>query len=162
MDFRWFLAVIRRSIWLIIGGTLLAGAAGYLTSNILQPVYHSQAVVLVGSDLSSADADTGEMDASRRLSETYARVATTRPLLGRVIDELGLDLTTDELQELITVTTLEEPSVITVEAEMESPELAASVVNLIVDELLEITPSTTDLGAKDFIARQLVVVQEPG
>jgi receptor protein-tyrosine kinase len=159
LDFRRFLGVVRRSILLIIGGALLAGAAGYAMSNVLPPVYESEAVVLVGSDLSSTDADTGEMDASRRLSETYARVATTRPVLQRVLDESGLEMTTDDLAERVAVTTIQEPSVITITAEMGDPRLAADVVNLIVAELLEITPNSTDVGADDFVARQLAVVE---
>ena len=115
--------------------------------------------MLVGSSLTTAEVDSVQLEASRRLAAVYARVATTRPVLERVIDRAGLNITTEDLGERLTVTTLQEPSIITLTAAMSDPDTAAVVVNSIVDELLSLTPDSTDQTTQDFIVRQLTVIE---
>jgi capsular polysaccharide biosynthesis protein len=75
---RGFLAVVRRWRWMVLIAALSAGVAGYFVASESDRTYESSAVLLVGP-LNTADPDS--LKASGQLAQTYAQIATGRPLL---------------------------------------------------------------------------------
>ena len=90
MELRHQLGVVRSCAWLIIVSVLLAGAAAFLVSNALPKVYEGKATLIVGQSTQAANPDYNQLLASQRLSQTYADLATTGPLLEKVIAKNGL------------------------------------------------------------------------
>src|SRR5450759_1132743 len=101
MDARRQLTVLRRWLWLLIACVLLSGGASYLVSSALPKMYEGKVTLIVGQSLSSVSPDYNQLLASQRLSQTYADLATTGPLLTRVIDRENLDATPEELRKLV-------------------------------------------------------------
>ena len=91
MELRQQFSVMRSWFWLIVACVLLAGGAAFLVSSALPKVYESTATLIVGQSIQSANPDLNQLLASQRLSQTYADLATTTPLLEQVIAENGLD-----------------------------------------------------------------------
>jgi non-specific protein-tyrosine kinase len=159
VDLRNFLTVLKRWAWLIVAGAVLAGGSAYLVSTLLTsaPAYEARAVVLVGPALTTNDANPNQIEAARRVSLVYVEVAGSRPLLERVADELELDLPADVLRSLVTVTTPQEPPIITVSAVADDPRLAAALANGVVAQLIAVAPGVGGGGeqAQQFIERQV-------
>ena len=99
MDLRRLIAIVRTWLPLLIASVVLAAGAAFVISNLQQKVYEAKATLIVGQSLTGVNPDYTQLLVSQRLSTTYAAVATTRPILEAVIEELGLDVTPDELRE---------------------------------------------------------------
>ncbi|HUG14134.1 MAG TPA: polysaccharide biosynthesis tyrosine autokinase [Thermomicrobiales bacterium] len=164
VDLRRLLAFGRRWGWLVLAGTLLAGGTAFAvaTASGAGAVYESTAVLLVGPALSDADANPGQLEASRRVSIVYAEVATSRPVLQRVIGELSLDTTIEAVHGQLTVTTPQEPPIIRISAQADSPELAAALANEVAQQLIAMSPALGSRGSQtdQFIDRQIRALQE--
>ena len=164
MDLPSLLTTLRRWAWLIGAGAVLAGGTAYVISVVRMPpaTYQAEAMVLVGPALDTIHADSGQMDAARRLSLVYVEVAQSRPLLARVAE--GLDLATDEdvLRQQLVVETSQEPPIISITAVARDPTLAAALANAVARELTEIAPSLDggDQQARRFMERQTEALEQ--
>lgn len=163
MELRTFLAVLKRWAWLIVVGTVLAGGSAYLVSTFLtaSPTYEARALVLVGPALTANDANPAQIEAARRVTLVYVQVAGSRPLLERVAEELQLEVPVELLRTLVTVTTPQEPPIITVSAVADDPELAAALANEVVRQLRDVAPTVGGGGeqAQQFIERQVEALE---
>jgi capsular polysaccharide biosynthesis protein len=131
LDLAAFAPIVRRSLWLIVMIAIVAAGAAFLLSENLPKVYQSEARVLVGS---LTETSTDQLDAYQRLAQTYAELATSTPLLNRVIGRLSLGDDPRRLADRIDIL----PSgggVIRIVASAASPEEAAQIANAIADEI---------------------------
>jgi polysaccharide biosynthesis transport protein len=141
MDARRSLTVLRRWLWLLIAALLLAGGASYLVSSALPKMYESTVTLIVGQSLANANPDINQLMASQRLSQTYADLVTTGPLLTRVIDRENLDATPEELRKLVKADAPANNTLVTITATDPDPVKAASIANTIADELIAASPA---------------------
>ena len=74
----------------MVVAAVLAGATAFIVSSLQSKVYEGKTTLIVGQSLSSANPDYTQFLVAQGLSETYAAIAETRPILERVIEELGL------------------------------------------------------------------------
>ncbi len=163
LDLRRLINLLRRWGWVLLVGTAIAGGTAYAVSSALAPLptYEAEALVLVGPALSDTNADAGQMEASQRVSQIYVEVATSRPLLQRVIDELDLNTTAQVLAGQVAATAPEEPPIITVAAFADDPDDAANLANAVVRELIAVSPTLggEEQQAQSFINRQIDALQ---
>ena len=101
MELRHQLSVLRSWFWILIASVLLAGGTAYLVSTALPKVYEGKVTLIVGQSLNSANPDINQLLASQRLSQTYADLATTTPILQEVIAQNGVTITPDDLRKLV-------------------------------------------------------------
>jgi capsular polysaccharide biosynthesis protein/Mrp family chromosome partitioning ATPase len=162
LDYARFVTIAKRWYWLLLGGSLLAAAAAWGVSQFLPKMYESQALVLVGSALTAANADTSQMDASRQLAQTYADVATTRPILQQVLDDTQAPGSVDTLRDDISVVPESDSPILTIKVTRANPGEAAAIANSMVANVLALSPQE---GADQqsnlaFIRRQLATTQQ--
>jgi polysaccharide biosynthesis transport protein len=141
MDLRQQLRVVRHWLWLIVLSVVLAASASYLISSALPKVYEGQVTLIVGQSLSAADPDYQGLLASQRLSQTYAQVATTRPILATVNEQLGLGLPPEELRQNLSAQAARDSTLLTVTASHGDPDTAAAIANAVASELLRTSPA---------------------
>lgn len=161
MDLRRQGQLVRSWLWLLIAGLLLAAGSAYLVSSALPKVYEAQVTLLVGESSSSSGIDINDLLASQRISQTYANLATTGPILAQVIADAGLDTTPEEFRKLVTATAARDSTLVTVNVEDGDPTLAAQLANAIGDQV--IAASGTVYGrngqVQSFIAGQVEATQ---
>jgi Mrp family chromosome partitioning ATPase len=134
-----FLLGILRRLWLVaLLGGLLAGGA-YLYSRSLPRVYAANATLIVGQSL-SASQSYNEVLAAQRLAQTYAQLASTRTVVQRVIDHLGLQARVEELQPLIQGRAAVDSLFVTVSARSNDPDEVAAIANQVAAELVSLAP----------------------
>src|SRR5512138_3790831 len=92
IDLRQYLALFLRWWWLIVLATVLAGAAGYLVSTQMTPIYQASTTLLINEAPSDKTADYNNVLTSQRLATTYAQMITKRPIFEKVISRLSLAL----------------------------------------------------------------------
>src|SRR6188472_1127735 len=102
MELRRQLSILRSWVWLIVACVVLAAGAAFLVSSNLPKVFAGEVSLIVGQSTQSTNPDLNQLLASQRLSQTYAELATTRPLLQEVITKNGLGVTVDEFRKRVT------------------------------------------------------------
>jgi capsular polysaccharide biosynthesis protein len=128
MDLERFVAIVWRSIWLIILITVLAAVTAYIVSVNLPRKYQSEARVLVGS-VTNPNIDI--LNAYQQLAQTYAALATTTPLLTQVSNQLGLNEDPTRLALALDVRAPAGESIVRIVATGSSPSAAAQLANAV-------------------------------
>ncbi|MDX1415153.1 MAG: polysaccharide biosynthesis tyrosine autokinase [Candidatus Promineifilaceae bacterium] len=147
MDQRYF-NFIRRWWWLILLATVSAGVITYWISS-QQPVnYEARTRLIIGPGIEGLKPDEKDFQTGGRLMQTYAELATTRTVLQTVIDNLGLDLTADDVERLLTVRPTTETQFLTIVVEDSDQRRATDIANALAEELVRLSPTgDNDSGA---------------
>lgn len=135
------LGIVLARLPLLIASVALAGASAFFFSTLQPKVYQSEATLIVGQSLTAVNPDFNQLLVSQRLSETYATIATTRPVLQKVIDRVGLEDTPEELAERVSAESDPNSALLKVSAQDGNPGLAATIANTLAEELIAATPS---------------------
>jgi capsular polysaccharide biosynthesis protein/cellulose biosynthesis protein BcsQ len=149
MGIRDYLSIVRKYLWLIGLGALLGLAAGVLLGRLLGwfPLYSATATVIVGGDVAAVEQNSDYTTLGDQFVETFADLATRHVVLQRVIDELGLDTSTDELSGQVGAEIVEQTQLIEITASNSDAETAAAIANSIARQLVAL-PS---LRVRDFV-----------
>jgi non-specific protein-tyrosine kinase len=141
LELRKQISVLRAWWWLLLASVLLAGGAAFIVSGLLPKVYEGQTTLVVGQDLSAVSPDYNAILASQQISQTYAQVATTRPLLDTVIAQLDLRETPEELLNHVQASATPNNTLITITAEDSDPTRAAAIANDLANALIAASPA---------------------
>ena len=162
MDARRAFSVLRHRLWLLIACVLLAGGAAFFASSALEKMYEAKVTLIVGQSLQSTSPDVNQLLASMRLSQTYADIVTTGPLLARVIEREGLDTTPDKLRKLVKADALRDSTLLTITVTDPDPIRVSAIANTIADELIAASPAISgrDSEVQRFIDRDLAAAQK--
>jgi len=140
-NLRHAVGVIRTRLPLLIASAALAAGAAFVFSEQQPRVYEAQTTLVVGQSLSAVNPDYTQLLASQRLSTTYASVATSRPLLDRVIDQLGLGEPSIEVSRRVKAQAALDSTLLTITAQAADPTQAAALANAVAQELIAQSPA---------------------
>ena len=141
MDLRRIASMIRLWLPVLVGGVVLGGAGGYIAAGFQTRTYEAAATLAVGQALSGVNPDYNQLLVSQRLTSTYATIATTDPVLDRVVRRLGLSESTTQLARRISTTAGGDSALLTVTAQDRTPEGAAALANAVAAELIAGSPA---------------------
>lgn len=141
VDVRQLFVIGKRWLWLIVLSLVLAVAAGLTVSMLQTKIFEAKATLIVGQSLSGIGQDYTQMLASQRLSTTYASVATHRPRLAAVIEELDLDMTPEALAGRVEAVAPIDSTLVMITARSSDPEEAAAIANALAEELIAASPA---------------------
>ena len=166
MDARQTLALIRRRLWLLLACVVFGAGSAYLVSASLPKTYTATVTLIVGQSLQAVSPDINGLLASQRLSQTYADLATTGPLLSKVIAREGLGLTPADFRKLIKADAALNSTLVTIEATNGDPAKAAAIANALADELIAASPAISGRSSEiqqfvdtDLLAAQTQILQ---
>ncbi|MCZ7667667.1 MAG: Wzz/FepE/Etk N-terminal domain-containing protein [Chloroflexi bacterium] len=130
MEIQHYIILIKRWLWLIILGGLVAAGAAFLVSKSQEPLYRASAVLLIseGSTL-GAGGDFQAFQLSERLAQSYIQRLTNHEVLTQAIDNLGLDMNPDELSNAVQATLINNSQLIALRVEDTDPQAAAALAN---------------------------------
>lgn len=161
MDLRAQFGVLR-SRWPLILVVIVLAAVGALIASLGTPkVYTSRATLIVGQSLTSMNPDISQITASQRLSDTYAQVATFRPLLQAVIDDLRLPMGPDELRKHVSVNVPTDSTLLTIAVELADPAAAAAIANDLAAQLIASSPALrgSQSDIQQFVTNEMQALQ---
>ena len=136
-----YINMLRRWSWLVVLTTLIASAATYWFSLQETPIYETRVRLIVGPGIENLSPDLNALRAGGQLMQTYAELATTRPVLRAVADDLGLNLDLTQLARRISVKTNQETQILDIVVQHEDPQLAAAIANSTAEMLVRMSPS---------------------
>lgn len=154
MEIREFLIPIRKWWWLIIGATILAGAAGYVIAKQQPLQYQTQATVQIGqSIIDDPNPVTSVLWVSQQLALTYADISRRAPVRTATMEALGLNSLPPYSTRSVANTQLME-----IVVEDTNPDRAAAVANEIANQLILQSPTSVEQDEQErqaFINEQL-------
>lgn len=142
MELGGYFAVARRWWTTLLIATLVAGLAGFVIASGVSPTYESTTRLLVGPVVGDVDV----MRAAGAISFTYAELAVSEPALEEVRQALGLPAETVIVARAIPNETTR---ILQIRAEYGDPGVAASIANLLAENLTELESSTVVLPEGD-------------
>lgn len=147
-----FLLVSR--IWIIVAATLVCGIGSLIfTKAFITPLYSSTSTIVVLSKSTSLTS-LADIQLSSQLTSDYEILINSRRVLEEVIHTMKLDMTYEELRDIVSVTNESDSRVLSITVTHEDKVLAMEIVNEIADvscekiaELMATTPpSLVDKG----------------
>ena len=120
---------LRHRWWPILLALVIgAGAAGVYTKKLIAPHYQSTSMVYVLSKETTL-ASLADLQIGSQLTKDYSVIIKSRPVLQEVIDKQNLDMTTDELGEMITIDNPKDTRILSITVEDIEPMRAKAIVD---------------------------------
>lgn len=141
MELTHYIRIVRRWLWLILLTAFLAGSLTYIMRSREPAVYQTNATIAIGGVVDNPNLDRVELLTAQSLTDTYVRLAQRYSLLEGVVDNLNLEITADDLQGIIQVSSISGTSLLTIRVTYTDPVVAAAIANELVDQLINRSPS---------------------
>ncbi len=137
MDFKQFLTVLRRRWTDTVAILLVALAIGSAVTFTRTPLYESRSQIFLSVDVrDTTDAYAALLFASNRAA-SYADLASSTQLAERVIDQLGLDRTAEDVASHVTADVVESTSLIQIKVTAERPQDAQRIADATTSEFID-------------------------
>lgn len=163
LNLRQYFSLFLHWAWLILLAALVAGAASFFLSRRMTPYYQSSSTVLVNAAPATKATDYSSVMMSEQLTSTYSQMMANDPVLTEVINQLGLNISVDDLKEMITVTAVRDTQLIEVTVETTDPKLSADIANSVAtisSTQIEEIQSQRFLQSKTTLETQLADLEE--
>lgn len=133
-DIRRYIGLAWHWAWLLVLAAAIAGGMAFGVSSQMTPVYQASTKVLIQESASNRATDYASLVTSERLAQTYAQLMTMTPVLQRVVNTLGLDLSPAALNRMIQVTPIRDTQLINISVQDTDRARAALIANALVAE----------------------------
>jgi capsular polysaccharide biosynthesis protein len=122
---------LRKRIWLIISIAVVATlASGIISFYVLTPIYSSSTQLLVNQEKSDQPMyNVGEIQTNLQLINTYNVIIKSPAILDLVAKDLDMDVTSEELNEKITVGSEKDSQVLSISVQDADPQMATDIAN---------------------------------
>jgi len=141
LELRQYYFIVRRWLWLIVLCTVLGAGSAFGVSSHTTPVYQASTTLLVQQAPSGDGSDYQNILTSERLARTYSEMLKARPILQRVIDQLGLDQTPGDLADDVSVELVRDTQLIRLRVEHTDPATAARAANAVAEAFVSYNES---------------------
>ncbi len=135
--------ILKQNILIILITSAVFMTAGFLfTFFLIKPQYQSQATLIVNNKREeNTNITTDEMNTAKNLAGVYSIIIKSDSVMSGVVNNLSLDMTTEELSKKITVSAVDNTQVMRITTKDTSPERAqqitAEVVKIAPDFIVE-------------------------
>ena len=163
MELRQYFAVIRKWLWLIVLGTVLAGGTAFVVSRNMTPIYRASTTLLIHQARNPTATDYSSILTSERLAKTYAKLLTKRPILEEVANRLGLEMEDGKFPAELDVKPVRDTQLIELSVEHSDPRLAAEIANTIPEVFIERNEAmqlSRFASSKQNLAKQLAAIEK--
>ena len=118
--------------WIIIAVALAVAIGNFYTVFTRVPMYKSTtSLVLVSENKDSTSYNTSEQQLNKNLVGTYSEIIKSKTILNEVIANLDLDYTVTQLQNRVTVSSVNNTEIIQITVADADPKVATKIANQI-------------------------------
>lgn len=130
MELRQYWDILRRWLWLLALGTVLAGGTAYVVSQLTTPIYRATATLMINQSTGATPVtDYTSLLTSQQLAQTYVELIKKRPTLDAVIQNLKLDETPERLLGQINVAIVRNTTLLTIDVDDPTPSRAKAIAD---------------------------------
>ncbi len=135
-SFSRILAILLPKWLLILVSTLLVGVISFLYSVFLiTPVYQAGGTLYISGDTDDIirDVNLSDLMLSQELAKTYGQILSSNTFFKDVADKSGTGYTYDQIQDMTTITNIEETGILYVAVVNPDPVIAYKLTNCILE-----------------------------
>jgi len=157
MELSPYLRPLRRWWWLIVVGTLLAGASAYFVTRDAPQTFVARATLIVGPSIGEPSPTTSDLGLTSQLAQVYADLAARDPVKSEAEKALGLVDLPD-----YTVDVLPDSRLLEITVTDTDPRRAAAVANELASQLIAASPEGSQSPyqlRRSFIDEQLASLE---
>ena len=142
-DLKMYARLAWRWLWLVVLCAVIGGAAAFLVSLNMTPIYQAESKVMINEARTPTAANYNDILASERVARTYADLMKRDSVMAEAFVRLGLDpaLVASQIT-AVTVSPVRDTQLVALTIEGPNPQLVAAVANTLpsvfVDELRKI------------------------
>lgn len=152
IDLRELFGVMLEKLWFIILMGLIGGLAMLIISKfVMAPVYQSTTKVYVLSKQDSSTVTSTDLQLGSQLTKDYMELVKSRMVTEEVISELGLDLTHEQLVNMISVETPQDTRILKITVSNTDAYLAKQIANAVRIAASEHISNTMDSDAVNVV-----------
>ena len=136
-DIRDIYAIIMNNIIkILIVGVLFGLIANFITHNFIQPVYQSDATVVlkIANTADTPKVTYNDILLTQQLVDTYSYILKSDALMAKVIADVSLKITLDQLRERLKISGVKNTQIITVSIQDNDPNMAMKIVNKVIED----------------------------
>ncbi|MGI8794816.1 MAG: polysaccharide biosynthesis tyrosine autokinase [Acidimicrobiales bacterium] len=148
MDISEHFRVIWRHKWRILAVAVAIALVVYLRSSTLPEVYEAQTLLQATSGRAAAG-ESFTRDDTQFLGQTYAELATTRPVIAAAVQRSGLSLTVPDALDLVTAARSGDAGFIVVAAHGSTPNEAERLSQAVANEVKDVVAQQQRERLKD-------------
>lgn len=125
--------LLKRKIAVIIVATLIGGILGFVTNKFfITPMYESSVNMIVNTRKdNNANVTNDNITSAQKMVSTYAIIIKSNTVLNRVIENLRLDTTYNELNSRVKVSSIDNTQVMKISIQDEDPIVASNIIKQI-------------------------------
>ena len=131
MEFRQFLANLKRWSWYLVLGTVVAAVSSLLIARRLPPVYEAHATLLVNAVSSPNGPTASDMTLSQQLVKTFIQLADQPVILDQVAQQLGDSVTAQQLARMVSVQPVRDTQLFSIGVTGPDPVLVRDIANTV-------------------------------
>lgn len=132
MSLQEILKIIKKRLWLITSVLIVGvGIAVALSFYILTPIYQAQTQILVNQKVTNQEGLYGLNEVDLQLINTYNGIITSSSLLNKVIEELDLNISPEQLMDNITVSNENNSKILNIIVLDEEHQQAVKIANTV-------------------------------
>lgn len=141
LDLKDIFEAIRKRVWIIITITIACVlVSGILSFFVIKPTYEAKVSIIIGKPPVTEEGskvDYNDVMMYQKLVKTYSQIAKSRSVAEKTISKLGSSMTSEELQNKITVTPQADTQIMEIKAQSKDAFEAAKIVNTLVSTFIE-------------------------
>ena len=135
IDFGELFFTIKRGLWAIILFFVIGAVIAYsYTIYFIQPLYTSSSMIYIFSK-SNTITSVADLQLGKQLTVDFEILGKSRPVIEKVIQDLGLNTSYDSLVRTINVTNPTDSRIIKITVVNPDPQLACDIANTLADDL---------------------------
>ncbi len=150
--------------WLILLCAVVGAGIMFLyTKNFITPLYQAKVTIYVNNAVSGQQIESvsgSNLSASQQLVNTYVNILRSDTVLEKVVDSTGLDLTAEEIREIMSASQVDGTELFDIYISDPDPEMAAFIAN----KMAEVAPGEIEEfveGSSTKIVDYAKVPEEP-
>lgn len=154
MEFKNYIQILIRWIWLLVLCAVLGTAGGYMLSKFINPAYQATTKILVSKDLSDQNSQFAAMN-TQQLIDAYVQLLSSTSVVNEVSSRLNTQI---DIQNIAQIQQVRSTPVIQIVVEDSNPQRAADIANMLVEVLNDRVAqasgyTSTEASLKDRIAQ---------
>ncbi len=150
VELRQLVAMVIRRWPILLVGVVLGAVMAHVLSQRAAPVYQATAVLVVGQSVPSAELDSRDIQIAEQLAPTYAEIARRQPVLQATVEALGLDMSWQQLREMVRVSLIDGTQLLEVTVDAGGPGEARQIADELARQLVLLGAPGVDAGADDY------------
>jgi capsular polysaccharide biosynthesis protein len=139
VDFRAFLLILRKRLWVIALITILCtGISGLVSYYILEPEYQTYTTLIIGRPQDyKQKMEYNDILLNQKLVSTYGEIVKSKIVANELMSNLGLNFTYEELDKKISVTLVKNTEIIKILVKAKDGKVAAQIANEIANVFIK-------------------------